>query len=1584
MVPFVRFIKNKSSCVGFFSLGSVPGLLSFKNSEDLVFVTKNLETFSNVSYSWTAGNYMLGGTDSLWFLFLFFWFNLLFFITFLNVGLTSLLFLLEVALLTPIVMLPLLQTVPLSAMLYLLNAITMEAVVGVIVALCYSRDWGHRDFTKYETLESSFFVKKLFPFCKSKKSAISKNSWSGMGPNLKLVVFTIGAAALTICIKNFNTPESFNLSNSVLFVENVDWSHGDEYLSAFLDIFKKTNNFVNTKSVDFSKNNLQDFKKTEARLRLRPNIFSNYRLSNNLSFKNNPHNLLTNFITISGSYHDSVYNSRNNTKLFDRQGREGLTLWGGTRFSGKLAVNVTESAQSSVFSDILNYERLGSDYFLSDSVKLNRSGYLEFLGGFGNFGLILGDNLAGRIPIFLNILNFKDMVTPPPILDSSPNNLFWGGFKSPTLLLKKTENLKNIDYSVWFAQEKYENFKFKKILNGGCSVTKTRINNKLVFLGNTENRFGYLSYNIPKTEVLEKFLGLKKKRFKNIRQLFYKKKINKLEKIYEFNQETITYFSTLGELYWGDKKRSSIFGIESKNLPWFENGSVDEQIVDKTSSLLFTKKPNQFEIATIGREGAEFVVGLGETLTNKQRLLKKKKLAFSPISKKKKTKFNIFGKFRHFKKRDRIRQKSKIWKLSVNWNYEHKSELLYKNMYKNVATIFKENELLLHRPGFYNKPGPVADLGQISKFGNVGFDNRVGGLRSPQSRDFGLINLTTAHSSYFINKTNTTDFNNIKIKSKRLFSYGEATGPELSDFYKKLGRPSPRGVGLGSDVENFGQITNDLFSGLSSSKPIENFSDKIVNFDYYAGDSFDKKLSVFWTLKNTTQGYNDFDKKKIVEDRFLKTFSKIIEKRDHSSSNLLSRNYKIPVLNKQLLRFLHNSFRMAVIPKCFSKENTLMDSSQINKINNIGKITIIDDLEPYSKNTRAVTQKPHTVYGLLWDEYLKHTYGFSLNFLDFENKINKLGNSAPSSLKGLTTFGDNFQKRVEKSLSVYDKFTGLTKDSAVGNEISLKLLTRLGFFKEIDPLSGEYSEYVGPGSKPYAKIRNKFWSQKRISTFKQKKKIKNYLKKKILKDTIDKSALVKQSIGLLKKFSETPTGYKYDNTETGINLPYLKKNIWIKNEYEYTSSNRPVAGSWKFPKNFTVNTDNRWTSARLKNAKFLIEGGVYVKKKKYYRKLLKSYGSHFCGFSDYKKKIKNKRRGLRYFTYCDKNESILKNGLKDRLKRNLNRIKSRRGRKFSRKFSIMKLSTLDLFTKNRTKRFKNFKLFFKTNTSIEDIVGGGVSSYRGGFEKIRSQIFYESLFRQRVYRVFGDFNIFENSAVKQYRSGELHKYLELKKLQANGYLNYKKTRNSDVPIWGLGSLLKNYKFDANINETTLSEFIRGSNRLSDFYSSSAKNVASLSLYQKSFYLDYGSISDFSVFQNFGENSNFEVSVLENNAFRLQDNSYFRKSKINNYFLRQSIQLSQPLNNNNSLCISSNSITEMFTKLLNQKKMKCTHLPRISSKLFKIRNNQKRINNFDKFFSKIVLFLWLIPILFLIKCSKHFIKKKKRICVNCII
>jgi hypothetical protein len=43
----------------------------------------------------------------------------------------------------------------------------------------------------------------------------------------------------------------------------------------------------------------------------------------------------------------------------------------------------------------------------------------------------------------------------------------------------------------------------------------------------------------------------------------------------------------------------------------------------------------------------------------------------------------------------------------------------------------------------------------------------------------------------------------------------------------------------------------------------------------------------------------------------------------------------------------------------------------------------------------------------------------------------------------------------------------------------------------------------------------------------------------------------KESIPLIKKFSETPPGLKYENLETVHNLPYIKKLITVKNEDHY-------------------------------------------------------------------------------------------------------------------------------------------------------------------------------------------------------------------------------------------------------------------------------------------------------------------------------------------------------------------------------------------------------------------------------------------------
>jgi hypothetical protein len=74
--------------------------------------------------------------------------------------LATLLFLLEAGLLSPIASMTLVNALPFSSILFFLNAITMESVVGVIIVLTYSRDWAVRDFTKYEVLESNLYLKK--------------------------------------------------------------------------------------------------------------------------------------------------------------------------------------------------------------------------------------------------------------------------------------------------------------------------------------------------------------------------------------------------------------------------------------------------------------------------------------------------------------------------------------------------------------------------------------------------------------------------------------------------------------------------------------------------------------------------------------------------------------------------------------------------------------------------------------------------------------------------------------------------------------------------------------------------------------------------------------------------------------------------------------------------------------------------------------------------------------------------------------------------------------------------------------------------------------------------------------------------------------------------------------------------------------------------------------------------------------------------------------------------------------------------------------------------------------------------------
>jgi hypothetical protein len=118
----------------------------------------------------------------------------------------------------------------------------------------------------------------------------------------------------------------------------------------------------------------------------------------------------------------------------------------------------------------------------------------------------------------------------------------------------------------------------------------------------------------------------------------------------------------------------------------------------------------------------------------------------------------------------------------------------------------------------------------------------------------------------------------------------------------------------------------------------------------------------------------------------------------------------------------------------------------INLVIFLKKITIIEDSEPFEKNTRSGYKKPHTVYGILWDEYLKHTYGFSINFLNFNKKI-KNNEKNKNYSYFLSFWNKNFKKKIEKSLNIIDKQTGLSFDSNLANEITSRFLPKSGFLK---------------------------------------------------------------------------------------------------------------------------------------------------------------------------------------------------------------------------------------------------------------------------------------------------------------------------------------------------------------------------------------------------------------------------------------------------------------------------------------------------------------------------------------------------------
>jgi hypothetical protein len=183
--------------------------------------------------------------------------------------------------------------------------------------------------------------------------------------------------------------------------------------------------------------------------------------------------------------------------------------------------------------------------------------------------------------------------------------------------------------------------------------------------------------------------------------------------------------------------------------------------------------------------------------------------------------------------------------------------------------------------------------------------------------------------------------------------------------------------------------------------------------------------------------------------------------------------------------------------------------------NNFAKITNFEDLEIPDSKIRLSGYKPHTLYGYLWDEFLKQSYNLNLKFFNFNYNF-KIKN-----LKSTNIFNNqshlNYKNNIEKQLEPDYRYK-FTLNDEIGNTIIKKMFTKVGYIPEI--LYPNYNNLKINNNKNLTISSEIEILLKNLG--KKKKKLNKFLRKKI-------------------KYGETPLGMRYSGIEHKLKLPYLKK-----------------------------------------------------------------------------------------------------------------------------------------------------------------------------------------------------------------------------------------------------------------------------------------------------------------------------------------------------------------------------------------------------------------------------------------------------------
>lgn len=950
------------------------------------------------------------------------WFFLLLFIGLSELSIVSILFLAESNMFTPIIFLVFFISIEFTAVLFLLNAIAMEAVIGVSVVLNFIKGWGFKMFSFHELLESSYNIFKIiyrltprrfesaniWYFFNPFKNLPSKNvlGWTGF-LKFKLLYAIFLALFLAFFFFNFN----------VFFSSVLQHNYKKEFLYFETLFFSINFNF-------FLKN--QSILYPETMLPVHD------------------------FITQIKKYRDS--------SLYTSQLKQNPTSF--LRFYFSLFSHITAN-------NFIDWRNISSENSNMYSPFRGLSGWLEFSNTFN----------TGKNSLFLpNTGRFKKEFNSAQLIEYPALSF---RFNDSLLFLPKTFNYKfnhifsNDLISIRSNKNQFffDNYYYFELLNNQFTSNYGLLNYLLNFEISKNNSPYFILKKKSKKKLLpffnfNKFLFVPKtiSRYVNLTSKVYFLKNKK--QYYNTYPLTTKYFNS-----YQDKNNSNNL-MFNNNHPWGELSDDGERLFDKSNIEIYTPylpiRFNNKDYNLKNNNGSFLNLHLNKSLNpSKIEIMQMYPLnVLSDMGEFNSRLYNSISGVNHHNTRSR----------GTGWlRYDPSTSFLLRNDSNFIRIGANYTDYTTLKRTLINNPSP----------NKIGIDyyrtNKVVKEIKPNIRLFTYSNSLFTHYLDKINLPISESKINKRLKQKSFYS---KTSGFSSHFLKKI------------------SINRDFLN-------IDSFIDFFKNTD---STFFDSSSNFSTTADDNNVKHN------IIKKRF----------------NLLKKNKE------------NYFFSRAINPLVMKKENSvLFDAKPINIFSNTkaipknSKYSILEKLQ-------SSTYKPQTVYGLIWNEFLKNSYGTDVSFLDFSSNFTKYKNNLKN--KNPLMLENDIVSDLNDSLSVDFRYSLSTSD-----EVKLTTL----------------SKYI-----PYLDIPTNFFS-KSGGTYKKSASLKQDLFSKlkgsnlIFRDNFKKSPINGELQFSFKNEKLIPI---YEN-------PYKKSFNWSNNEFYKNEffKNVEINPSW-LKKN---NPDNFFNQSRI-------------------------------------------------------------------------------------------------------------------------------------------------------------------------------------------------------------------------------------------------------------------------------------------------------------------------------------------------------------------------------------------------------------------